>query len=102
MPRISRNNLKSKIGLKCRKSLGLHFRRAMCMEYVPAMKINDLSGIKAMNIDPDRMARLTVEALSSTSLKIWRFSRGIRTQGTLPWIIKIQKAKVDWSFTITG
>ena len=26
-------------------------RRAMCMEYVPATKINDLAGIQAMNVD---------------------------------------------------
>jgi predicted unusual protein kinase regulating ubiquinone biosynthesis (AarF/ABC1/UbiB family) len=37
-------------------------RRAMCMEYVPATKINDLAGLLAMNVDPDRMARLAVEA----------------------------------------
>ena len=76
-------------------------RRAMCMEYVPATKINDLSGIKAMNIDPDRMARLAVEAYLQQVLR-FGFFHADPHQGTLPWIIKIQKAKVDWSFTITG
>ena len=48
-------------------------RRAMCMEYVPATKINDLSGIKAMNIDPDRMARLAVEAYLQQVLRFGFF-----------------------------
>ena len=37
-------------------------KRTMCMEYSPATKINDVEGIKKMGIDPDRMARLAVEA----------------------------------------
>jgi predicted unusual protein kinase regulating ubiquinone biosynthesis (AarF/ABC1/UbiB family) len=37
-------------------------KRTMCMEYSPATKINDVEAIKKMGIDPDRMARLAVEA----------------------------------------
>ena len=48
-------------------------RRAMCMEYVPATKINDLEAIKAMNIDPDRMARLAVEAYLQQVLRFGFF-----------------------------
>ena len=48
-------------------------RRAMCMEYVPATKINDLAGIQAMNVDPDRMARLAVEAYLQQVLRFGFF-----------------------------
>ena len=37
-------------------------KRTMCMEYSPATKINDVEAIKKMGVDPDRMARLAVEA----------------------------------------
>ena len=37
-------------------------KRTMCMEYSPAIKINDSEAIKKIGVDPDRMARLAVEA----------------------------------------
>ena len=43
------------------------------MEYVPATKINDLAGIQAMNVDPDRMARLAVEAYLQQVLRFGFF-----------------------------
>jgi len=36
--------------------------RTLCMEYAPATKINDVEAIRKMGIEPDRMARLAVEA----------------------------------------
>ena len=36
--------------------------RTLCMEYAPATKINDIEAIRKMGIEPDRMARLAVEA----------------------------------------
>ena len=34
-------------------------QRTLCMEYVKGVKINDVVGIRAMGIDPDRMAGLS-------------------------------------------
>ena len=48
-------------------------QKTMCMEYAPATKINDLEGIKAMGIDPDRMARLAVEAYLQQVLRFGFF-----------------------------
>ena len=48
-------------------------RRTLCMEYAPATKINDLEAIKAMGIDPDRMARLAVEAYLQQVLRFGFF-----------------------------
>ena len=48
-------------------------QKTLCMEYAPATKINDLEGIKAMGIDPDRMARLAVEAYLQQVLRFGFF-----------------------------
>ena len=48
-------------------------RRTLCMEYAPATKINDVEAIKAMGIDPDRMARLAVEAYLQQVLRFGFF-----------------------------
>ena len=48
-------------------------QRTMCMEYAPATKINDLEAIKKMGIDPDRMARLSVEAYLQQVLRFGFF-----------------------------
>mmetsp|Transcript_15793 Transcript_15793/g.38444 ORF Transcript_15793/g.38444 Transcript_15793/m.38444 type:complete len:823 (+) Transcript_15793:2-2470(+) len=37
-------------------------RRSLCMEYAPGVKINDVEALRAMGVDPDRMARLAVES----------------------------------------
>ena len=48
-------------------------QRTLCMEYSPAVKINDLEGIKKMGVDPDRMARLAVEAYLQQVLRFGFF-----------------------------
>ena len=48
-------------------------RRTLCMEYAPATKINDVEAIKSMGIDPDRMARLAVEAYLQQVLRFGFF-----------------------------
>ena len=48
-------------------------QRTMCMEYALATKINDLEAIKKMGIDPDRMARLSVEAYLQQVLRFGFF-----------------------------
>mmetsp|Transcript_12079 Transcript_12079/g.19500 ORF Transcript_12079/g.19500 Transcript_12079/m.19500 type:complete len:773 (+) Transcript_12079:127-2445(+) len=47
--------------------------KTLCMEYAPGCKINDMEGIKAMGIDPDRMARLAVEAYLQQVLRFGFF-----------------------------
>merc|ERR1719183_1173855 len=47
--------------------------KTLCMEYSPAVKINDLEGIKKMGVDPDRMARLAVEAYLQQVLRFGFF-----------------------------
>ncbi len=47
--------------------------KTLCMEYAPATKINDLEGLKKMNVDPDRMARLAVEAYLQQVLRFGFF-----------------------------
>lgn len=47
--------------------------KTLCMEYAPAVKINDVEKIKAMGIDPDRMARLAVEAYLQQVLRFGFF-----------------------------
>jgi predicted unusual protein kinase regulating ubiquinone biosynthesis (AarF/ABC1/UbiB family) len=48
-------------------------QKTLCMEYAPATKINDLEGITALGIDPDRMARLAVEAYLQQVLRFGFF-----------------------------
>ena len=47
--------------------------RTLCMEYAPATKINDVEAIKKMGIEPDRMARLAVEAYLQQVLRFGFF-----------------------------
>jgi predicted unusual protein kinase regulating ubiquinone biosynthesis (AarF/ABC1/UbiB family) len=47
--------------------------KTLCMEYAPAVKINDVEKIKALGIDPDRMARLAVEAYLQQVLRFGFF-----------------------------
>ena len=47
--------------------------RTLCMEYAPGVKINDLEGLRRMNVDPDRMARLAVEAYLQQVLRFGFF-----------------------------
>ena len=48
--------------IRCPKFTQYSKKRTMCMEYSPAIKINDSEAIKKIGVDPDRMARLAVEA----------------------------------------
>ena len=47
--------------------------RTLCMEYAPATKINDVEAIKKLGIEPDRMARLAVEAYLQQVLRFGFF-----------------------------
>jgi predicted unusual protein kinase regulating ubiquinone biosynthesis (AarF/ABC1/UbiB family) len=47
--------------------------KTLCMEYAPAGKINDVEKIKALGIDPDRMARLAFEAYLQQVLRFGFF-----------------------------
>jgi predicted unusual protein kinase regulating ubiquinone biosynthesis (AarF/ABC1/UbiB family) len=47
--------------------------RTLCMEYAPATKINDVEAIRKMGIEPDRMARLAVEAYLQQVLRFGFF-----------------------------
>jgi len=70
-------------------------KRTMCMEYAPATKINDLEAIKKMGVDPDRMARLSVESYLMQVLRYGFFTR-IPTRATSPSTRATRTVRVDW------